>query len=142
MTAEFDVSAQFGGKDAAQAVLPHFRALKAAAKAAPLRDFPRRKLAFILRVDGEVNKYGLSGVGKVDVDAGGEYVSVDIGCTVEDRARLEETISGAILASPEAIRDTRHKGLEKLDFDSLAVDIAVLVARYRESLPGEGQHSG
>ena len=52
-----DVSAQFGGPDAAEAVLPHFRALKAALKGKSFGGFPFPQLAFILRVDGAVEAY-------------------------------------------------------------------------------------
>lgn len=80
-----DFSAQFGGQDAADAVLPHFKALKAAARGLHLEGFPFAKLAFILRVDGKVNSYGLSGAGYLEVDKDGEYISVDIGITQDDR---------------------------------------------------------
>jgi hypothetical protein len=86
--AVIDVSAQFGGRDAAQAVLPHFRALKKAAKGVAIPDFPSRKLAFILRVDGEVRQYGDSGPCNIDVDKNLEYVSMDIVVAIADREKL------------------------------------------------------
>ena len=62
-TASIDISAQFGGRDSAAAVLPHFKALKRAAAETPLDDFPFPKLAYILRVDGDVKAYGFRGQG-------------------------------------------------------------------------------
>ena len=88
MDAVIDVSAQFGGRDAADAVLPHFRALKQAAKSAIVPAFVAGKLAFILRVDGDVNTYGDSGPCNIDVDKDLEYVSVDLVVTIPDRAVL------------------------------------------------------
>ena len=88
MDAVIDVSAQFGGRDAAQAVLPHFKALKEAAKGAAIPDFVARSLTFILRVDGEVSTYGESGPCNIDVDKNLEYVSVDLVVTTADRVKL------------------------------------------------------
>ena len=92
MDAVIDVSAQFGGRDAAQAVLPHFKALKKATRNAAIPDFGARTLAFILRVNGEVNTYGDSGPCNIDVDKNLEYVSVDLVVTIADRAKLDEGI--------------------------------------------------
>jgi hypothetical protein len=86
--AVIDVSAQFGGRDAAQAVLPHFKALKKAAKGAAIPGFLARALTFILRVDGEVNTYGESGPCNINVDKNLEYVSVDLVVTIADREKL------------------------------------------------------
>lgn len=88
MDAQLDVSAQFGGRNAAQAVLPHYRALKEAAKLVAVPRFPARKLAFILRVDGEVNTYGEPGPSNIDVAKDLEYVSVDVVLAVSDREML------------------------------------------------------
>src|SRR5215471_2201008 len=99
MTTTIDVSAQFGGPDAAQAVLPHFRALKAALKGKSVMGFPFRELAFILRVDGDVNTYGQSGPGNVVFDKKGGYVSVDIGITRADRAGRGVAEVAAFLAA-------------------------------------------
>lgn len=134
MKAVFDVSAQFGGKDAAQAVLPHFKALKSAARGGGLRDFPVPKLAFVLRVDGEVNEYGLSGAGNVDVDAQGEYVSVDIGCARDDRADLPERIASAIDESRDVLQSLGASEFAETDFALLAEDLASFVERYRANL--------
>jgi hypothetical protein len=94
--AVIDVSAQFGGRDAAQTVLPYFKALKEAAKGATVPGFVARKLAFILRVDGEVNTYGDSGPCNIDVDQNLEYVSVDLVVTIADR----ETLGGGFDSNP------------------------------------------
>ena len=52
MIAVIDFSAQFGGREAAAALLPHFKALKAVASGLVIENFPFKKIAFILRVDG------------------------------------------------------------------------------------------
>ena len=137
MKAVLDVSAQFGGKDAAQAVLPHFRALKVAVRGQGIRDLPVSKLAFVLRVDGEVTEYGFSGAGNVDVDARGEYISVDIGCTRDDRANLEERIVTAIVATPTVLQSSGDLRVKELDCAKLAADLAAFVERYRACLAGQ-----
>lgn len=101
MDAVIDISAQFGGRDAAQVVLPHFRALKKAAKGKVLTDFPARDLTFILRVDGEVNTYGTPGASNIDVGRGGEYVSVDLVISLADREKLRGA-ANPIVAGIEA----------------------------------------
>ena len=102
-----DVAAEFGGRDAAQAVPPHFRHLKAALKSIRFPGFPFRELAFILRVDGEINAFRQSGAGNVQFDKVG--VSVDIGITREDRAgrgdsELAAFVAGAIMSSVGLLR--------------------------------------
>jgi hypothetical protein len=97
--ASIDFSAQFGGRDAAAAVLGHFKALKAAAKGICIEKFPLPKLAFILRVDGEVNEYNLSGPGNPEVGSDGSYLSIDLGISRMDRDDLRNRIATAILDS-------------------------------------------
>lgn len=134
MKATIDVSAQFGGRDAAAAVLPHFKAPKAAVRGGGVRDFPVRKLAFILRVDGEISQCGLSGPGNPDMDPQGEYISVDIGCTIEDRANLVERVASAIVASKDVLKASGFSVVADIDFDGLSEDLEGLVERYKASL--------
>jgi hypothetical protein len=116
----FDVSAQFGGPDAAEKVLPHFRALKSALKGKSFGGFPFPELAFILRVDGQVSAYGQSGPGNIDVDTKGQYVSVDIGITHADMAARGHTELSAFVAQAITsslvllmkLEDTRLKGAD------------------------------
>ncbi len=131
-----DFSAQFGGNDAAAAVLDHFKALKFAAKGLAIEGFPFPELTFILRVDGEVNQYGFSGLANIDVDRDGEYLSVDIGITERDRDDLENRIINALLASPETIASAsaRHR-IPEFDADVLVSPLDLLSERYSESLP-------
>lgn len=89
MATSIGVSAEFGGRDAAQAVLPHFKALKRAAETVALKGFPARDLTLILRVDGEIRSYAATGPGAVDVAEDGEYVSIDIVLSVDDRDALD-----------------------------------------------------
>lgn len=87
------VSAQFGGLDAGQAGLPHFRALKSALKGKSFVGFPYPELAFILRVDGDISSYGLSGAGHTEFDRKRQWVSVDIGPTKEWVGRSVSEVS-------------------------------------------------
>lgn len=129
---EIDFSAQFGGRDAAAVALPHFKALKAAAKGVQVSGFPIPELAFILRVDGDVNQYGLSGLGNPEVDRSGKYVSLDIGITVKDRASIETRLSDAILASDELIVATVSAvGAGPIDREKLRAALTTVVDNYR-----------
>ncbi|PCI09200.1 hypothetical protein COB72_07015 [bacterium] len=135
LTATIDFSAQFGGHDAADAVLPHFRALKAAAKNIEFSGFPYPKLAFILRVDGEISQYGFSGTGEPDIDRDGDYLSIDIGITIQDRETIPQVIKSGIMNSPEiitaAIQFRRIKGF---DPEILRAPLELLCERYISSL--------
>ena len=134
-TATIDFSAQFGGRDAAAIVLPHFKALKAAAKEITLDAFPYQQLAFILRVDGEVNQYGFSGTGNPDVDSNGKYLSIDIGITEEDRDNIPSIISSAILDSLPIIEAAvSHRGIDGFDADALRASLELVCERYAEAL--------
>jgi hypothetical protein len=132
----FDVSAQFGGPDAAEKVLPHFRALKSALKGKSFGGFPFPKLAFILRVDGQVSAYGKSGSGSIDFDTKGHYVSVDIGITYEDMAGRGDTelsafVARAITSSLDLLMklgDTRLKGA---DWRALEVALQAFSGAYQ-----------
>ncbi len=126
-------SAEFGGQDAADAVLPHFKALKSAERGITCEGFPFPKLAFILRVDGMVHCFGQSGAGNLDVDRDGEYLSVDIGILRDDRERLVEAISDGIFSSIALIRGLAKSESWRIDFDALAECLRKLCARYRDS---------
>jgi hypothetical protein len=129
-----DFSAQFGGGDAATAVPPHFKALKAAARGLRLERFPFPKLAFILRVDGEVTLYGFSGAGNLDIDKGGDYLSVDIGINHDDRDRLVDVITSAIFSSGEQMKPVAEANSWIIDFEALQRCLVNLVARYKNEL--------
>lgn len=124
MTTTFDVSAQFGGRDAAQALLPHFQALKSALKGKSFGGFPFPKLAFILRVDGEVNAYDQSGPGNIQFDKKGRYLSVDIGITREDQAGREPAdvssfVARAFMSSVSLLRGIDDSRLKAVDWGAL-----------------------
>ena len=136
-----DFSAEFGGRDAAAVVLPHFKALKAAARGLRLEGFPFAKLAFILRVDGEVNRYGLSGAGNLEIDTDGEYLSIDIGISHDDRERIPDVISAAIISSVEQIRTVENSSSWDVDFQAVQRCLVDLSARYEDGLI-EGMEGG
>jgi hypothetical protein len=134
-------SAQFAGKDAAQVVLPHFQALKRAALGIDLEGFPFPKLSFILRVDGEVRSFGLEGAANVDVDKAGAYVSVDIGITITDRARLcdlgdDNPITRGVLDAIPLLASVQDKRLEGVTSESLEASLRSLCDRYLAEVAG------
>lgn len=133
-TSLIDFSAQFGGRDAATVVLPHFKALKAASRELPLEGFPFPKLAYILRVDGEVNQYGLSGAGNLEIDSDREYLSVDIGIKQGDRNQVDKVICTAILSSVEQIKALKHGKAWCVDWNSLETCLSDLIASYKNEL--------
>ena len=125
-------SSQFGGHDAADAVLPHFWALKAASHGLQLEGFPLPELAFILRVDGKVNTYPPTADGNLDLDRKGKYLSVDIEISIEGRDRIVDAVSEAILSSVEKIKS--HKKVKRLDIDyeTLEACLLQLISRYKD----------
>jgi hypothetical protein len=125
-----DFSAQFGGSDAATSVLPHFRVLKAVARELSHENFPYEQLAYILRVDGEVTQYGIHGCDNVDTDKQANYLSVDIGVSVDDRGRIADVISAAILSSPDLINSYAAESGTSIDLDSLRRTLGELCSRY------------
>ncbi len=129
-----DFSAQFGGRDAAAAVLPHFNALKTASHGIQLAGFPFPKLAYILRVDGEINQYGLSGAGNLELDSKGDYLSIEIGIKHEDRSRIDKLICEAILSGTEQIKDIGMGVISNVDFEALKICLLELIARYKNEL--------
>ncbi len=137
MGLSIDFSAQFGGRDAAAAVLPHFKALKRAARQTPLSGFPFSKLAFILRVDGEVSSFGFTGANHIDIDKEGDYVSVDIGIDRMDRDQLghdtaHNVIVEAITTSVSLLRNCGDVRLSEatVNFDELSKVLQLLCKRY------------
>ena len=136
MPSTLDFSAQFGGRNAAAAVLPHFKLLKEVAKNCLLPEFPFETLAFILRVDGDVNAYGLSGPGNLDFEKT-EYVSVDIGIAVEDyqdgQERLLTSVAEAIRASVSFMRSSGDERLQNVNFEQLDESIDRLSHDYEDA---------
>ena len=135
-TTRIDVAAQFGGDDAAQLVLPHFRALKAALRGIAFDGFPIPELAFILRVDGSVSAYGLSGAGNVEFDRKGRYVSIDIGITNADLegggdAELAEFIAESIRSSPGLLKNLGDQKLRGVDWSAVAAALESFANAYR-----------
>jgi hypothetical protein len=130
-----DVSAQFGGRDASATVLPHFRALKAAMRGRTVGGFPFAELAFILRVDGNVNTYGHSGAGNVEFDKKGQFVAVDIGLTHDDlsganAAELAALISRHMMASIEVLRCLESPKFKGVDWGLIERDLLAVSNDY------------
>lgn len=137
MGATIEFSAQVGGRDAATAALPHFKALKSAASNFLIEEFPFKSLAFILRVDGEVNSYDLSGPCHLDFDAG-NYVSIDLGVKREDYENcsdcLSSSISKALQSSVQFLRRSDDARLTGIDYDSLEQTVKRPIEAYEETV--------
>lgn len=135
-------SGQFGGKDAAAVILPHFWALKAASEGLRIDGFPFPELSYILRVDGEFGQYNLSGADKPKIEGKGACLSVDIGITRDDRNRIPEVICDAIRSSVELIKNKKRKRTERLELDSDSLEkcISDLIAGYQQALLSGGRH--
>jgi hypothetical protein len=129
-----EFSAQFGGTDAASHLLPHFKALKAAESEIVLNRFPYPKLAFVLRVDGEVHRFGFSGPGHPEVDRKRRYLSVDIGIEGAARVRLPDCICELLLSSARVIEAAAQRDSRTVDVPELEHALTTLCARYRERL--------
>jgi len=134
-SSRIEFSAQFGGRDAATAVLPYFKALKAASRNLCLRGFPFPKLAYILRVDGEVTQFQFSGARNLEIDSDREYLSVDIGIKKEDRDQIGNVISNAILSSAEQIKAFKKAQIWDVDSTALEMCLSDLIVRYQSELP-------
>ena len=134
-TIEF--SAQFGGRDAEAAVLPHFNVLKSVARGKSLEEFPYKSIAFILRVDGSVNSYGYSGLGNIDIKRP-KYVSLDIGVLKEDytqgTTKLVSVIGDAIAGGADFLRHSGDARLSKIDYTALSEELAALQKSYQEAI--------
>ncbi len=136
MVTTFDVAAQFGGPDAAQVMVPHWRALKLAAAEADFSSVPLKNITFILRVDGAVNTYDQSGAGRLKVDKKGAGVSVDIGLTRGDLAGrgpidISEVIAKAIVSSADLLANHRSPHLKNVDWELVRLNLQKFVAAYR-----------
>ena len=125
-----DFSAQFGGRDAATAVLPYFKILKLASEGIHLEGFPFPKLAFILRVDGEVNQYGPSGIGNLDIDKK-KYLSIDIVITKDDRIDIDSVVAKAFEESINFIENAcQDKEFHEFNRESLKVALDSVYKKY------------
>ncbi len=133
-TASIDISAQFGGRDSAAALLPHFTALKRAAGETRLDDFPFPKLAYILRVDGDVKTYGFRGAANIDIDKKGGYVSVDIGIAASDRTSIQQVIIGAIQGSVPLLLHHPDERLRGVNGETLGASLRTLCEIYAKEL--------
>jgi hypothetical protein len=135
MKTAVDVSAEFGGPDAAEKVLPHFRALKAAAKSRTLDGIPFHQYAIILRVDGAIHQFGSTGSRDIRFGRGYEFVSIDIGISREEVAEgalvgVMPSIAHAIVASSGLLRETGDRRLAGVRWCELDASLREFVAAY------------
>jgi hypothetical protein len=140
-SATLDVSAEFGGEDAAQVGLPHFKTLKTAKEGITVGGFPFPQIAFILRVDGGIHSYGLSGLGNVDFDKRRQYLSLDIGIPRDVQAtakQIANVVSDAIGAATGFLKRLDDRRLNDVDWPALESALFRFAEAYRklaESLP-------
>lgn len=133
MRAAIDISAQFGGLDAGE-LLPHFQALKAECQNFSIPDFPFPELAFILRVDGNISSFGLSGPGFVKFDRKGQWVSVDIGIPSTERQQGDRVVAAfiatALPAAVDVMQAARRKALAKVEWEAVRQALQALGHAY------------
>lgn len=128
MVTKIDFSAQFGGRDAAAKLLPHFKALKLASKGIVFDGFPCPELTFIFRVDGSVNQYGCSGVGNIDCSS--DYVSLDIVITERDQSNISKFIQISFDKSIDILSDY----LDEFSAVSLKTCLDQIFTKYKKIL--------
>jgi hypothetical protein len=129
-----DFSAQFGGLDAENHVLPHFKALKKACKSIEIVNFPFRNLTFILRVDGKIRSFNFSGLEKIKTASSKEYISIDLGIMRKDYGQIEKVISESVLSSTNLLINVFAKMKLKYDIGSLKSNIQRLVSNYKDDI--------
>lgn len=141
MRAVIDVSAEFGGGPADE-LLPHFWGLKAECRNVSLPEFPFPELAFILRVDGSISSFGLSGPGFVSVDRRGRWVSVDIGIPSAEHARgdrhVAAFVAAALPAAVDVLQAARRKALAKVDWVTVREVLRGLGLAYQARMLRDG----
>lgn len=137
MNAKIDVSAQFGGGRSNELV-PHYTGLKEECVNFSLVDFPFPELSFILRVDGSLAKFGLSGPGFVSFARKGDWVSVDIGVPEavheQGERQLAEFIAAALLAAVDVLRVARRKVMAMVDWDAVRDVLHALGEAYKQRM--------
>ena len=132
-----EIAAQFGGSDAAEYVLAHYKALKTAASRVTLEAFPFANLTFILRVDGEVSSFGGSGPKDVKIGRDREFVSVDLGVTIADRVSLataESVLLRRIRETPNLFRSLKKFDNFEIDYAALGAGLELLVEEYNAEM--------
>ena len=137
-TSLIDFSAQFGGLDAADLVLPYFKALKKACQNIEVDDFPFQNLTFILRVDGEIRSFNFSGLERIKRSRSKEYISVDLGIMQKDYGRVSEVISESILSSIKLFSNFFEKKKLNHNPEALKYCILELISKYKNLCNGVG----
>lgn len=102
-------SADFGGDDAASALLPHFRAFKVAfADSGEALPSGIERAAFILRVGGSVRDFPFEGCENVDLNRKKKYISIDVGVPIKRwQGRSDVEIAAYLI-------DSMWEGLEEI----------------------------
>ena len=131
---------QYGGRSTEE-FHRHTWGLKLAAEGLYLEEFPVKELAFLLRVDGEFVQWEFSGPAHVAVGRNDNYISLDLGFTLEDQKRLVEygdqtIMTDAVLGSVELLKKSRRKVVRAINFNDLEETLNVLVERYPDIMTG------
>lgn len=126
-------SAQMGCKQSSEEALPYFWGLKEAAKEIDISGFPFPELAYILRVDGNIWAFGVSGPNNFKLDRKGQYLSIDLGVTIDDRKRLPTVLAESLLVSIDALHafEFKRKRAWHIDYEELKLAIHTLVRNFQ-----------
>ena len=131
-------SGQFGGPDVGTLGRSRWLGLKAAARDVELRGFPFPRLAFILRIDGSIQRFGSRGVDNLAISRQKEYLSVDIVIPLEDHERIDDAIVNAMKATPEFLRTHSKCQRIEIDYDELEITINSICEAFRAKMKTEG----
>ena len=133
-TSVIEFGSQIEGPDAARVVLPYIYALRRASSKMNLRGFAFKKLSFLLRVDGEFGSFGISGLDKISIGRNHRYLSVDIGVSVEDRERIAEVLTDAILDTPQYLQNQKRCRKYEIDFAELESCLGSLCDLFKQEI--------
>lgn len=130
-------SGQFGGPDVGTLGRTRWLGLKAAAKDLTLNGFPFPELAFILRIDGSIQRFGSRGVDNLVISRSKEYLSVDIVIPLEDHARIDEAIVEAMQATPEYLKTHRRCKRLAIDYEELEKSVNAVCDAFMEQMKSD-----
>lgn len=95
---------------------------------------PFEKLAYVLRVDGGLAKFGQPGLQRTRLDKKGEYLSMDIvvdeGTSSAKTDVVKAYLVDVLRQSLESMRSMRDKRMRGADFDSLSACVSTICSAY------------
>lgn len=129
-----DCSAQFGGDDCANALLPHFRAFKRSFlesdNVLPCRSIER--VAFVFRVSGSVRDFAFEGCENIDFNSRKKYISIDVGVQIARwKGRTNSEIARCLAGM---LPDGLDQMLTRLKVERIACDESAIRAMFEQGL--------